>query len=104
MLAGDAEVNNVKDEENHNINGNPDTFIKDKQHFYIRYYCDGRGWYTYKYDLDKKDVEYEQIALAGYTFQLFPNRHLLYRPPLSYRGISNWKFLSSAHLLPLRHR
>lgn len=65
MLAGDAEVHNVKDEENHNINGNPDTFIKDKQHFYIRYYCDGRGWYTYKYDLDKKDVEYEQIALAG---------------------------------------
>ena len=65
VLAGDAEVHNVKDEENHNINGNPDTFIKDKQHFYIRYYCDGRGWYTYKYDLDKKDVEYEQIALAG---------------------------------------
>ena len=65
VLAGDAEVHNVKDEENHNINGNPDTFIKDKQHFYIRYYCDGRGWYTYKYNRDKKNVEYEQIALAG---------------------------------------
>lgn len=63
VLAGDAEVHNVKNEEKVNIKEEPDSFTSHGS--YEKYYCDGRGWYTYKYDLDKKDVEYEQIALAG---------------------------------------
>ena len=63
VLAGDAEVHNVKEEEKVNIKGEPDSFTSLGR--YEKYYCDGRGWYTYKYDWDKKDIEYEQIALGG---------------------------------------
>ena len=49
---------------------------------------------------------YELLAMksAGMSLVRITKPLILYRPPLSYRGISNWKFLSSAHLLPLRHR
>lgn len=63
VLAGDAEVHNVLVDEKVNIKEEPDSFASLGR--YEKYYCDGRGWYTYKYDWDKKDVEYEQIALGG---------------------------------------
>lgn len=70
VLAGDGVVNQneVRTKEYENSG---DTFYKDNQNIFVRYYVDDEGWYIYKHDWNERVVKYTYAAPNGKMYRLY---------------------------------
>lgn len=70
VLAGDGVVNQneVRTKEYENSG---DTFYKDNQNIFVRYYVDDEGWYIYKHDWNERIVKYTYAAPNGKMYRLY---------------------------------
>ena len=70
VLAGDGVVNQneVRTKEYENSG---DTFYKDNQNIFVRYYVDDEGWYIYKHDWNERVVKYVYAAPNGKMYRLY---------------------------------